>query len=132
MSVVVALGSFDFVDQARLRALREAARRARRLVIAVAADELVQRRTGRDPEVPAEERAELIGAFFPDARVEVAVSDDVETLVERFGADTVAVTGETATPGVVGGVRMMPIRVEASDPALRNRRGEVLWLPRSG
>lgn len=132
MSVVVALGSFNLVNSGHLRALHAAKRSARRLVIAVATDELVEQRTGETPNVGVEDRVELLEAFFPEAQVEVAASDDVAALLERFGADALAVSSTDADVAPVSGVRMLGIDVDDSTPSLRNRREEVLWLPRCG
>ncbi|NLA37217.1 MAG: hypothetical protein GX868_16240 [Actinobacteria bacterium] len=135
MSVVVALGSFNLVGLDHLHALAAANRGAKRLVIAVADDDLVERRTGSAPHGSVDDRVELLSAFFPDAHVAAAADDRVDALIAQFGADALAVSIEHADRTDLlanAGVRLMAVETATGTSALRNRSDEVLWLPRCG
>lgn len=95
----VALGSFDVFHVGHLRALRRAVQLCDQLVIAVAADELVESRRGARPVVELAQRFEIVESFALGAEVVTTEQDTVMHLVDVLGAEIAFVAGDDAAPG---------------------------------
>ena len=134
--VGLALGSFDMFHVGHLSALRQASPLTARLVIAVAADALVASRYGREPRVAEDERVEVLGAFYPEAVIEIVATDEAAVLAKHFDAGAAFVCGPVIDPPVespfqVGGMVVVPLRYEMTTSAslLKSLESDVLWLP---
>ena len=129
----LALSSFDMFHVGHLSALRQANELTERLVIAVASDDLVITRYGRSARVSQDERVEVLGAFHPEATIEVVDNDSALVLSTRFGLDVIFVCGPVAEPAVASpsGLTVVPLRYEMTSSAslLKSLESDVLWLP---
>lgn len=92
MVVGVITGTFDMLHAGHISALRHAAADCDRLVVAVAADELVAALRGVPPVVNAVERAEIVGAVREVHEVVTVDSADLVAIAAAVGAHRVFLT----------------------------------------
>ena len=129
----LAIGAFDAFHVGHLRSLVAAAGRCEELVVAVAADVLVEAVTGKPPVVGQADRAEVVSGFGLAATIRIVSEADLGCLVESTGASVVFVN--SAQPGASGagatdaGARLEVVDVEstASASLLLMELGSPFW-----
>ena len=102
-TVVFTNGVFDLLHRGHVEYLEEAASLGDRLVIGVNSDASVRRLKGeKRPLVPADERAELLGALACVDLVVVFEDDTPERLIREVTPDVLVKGGDWALDRIVG------------------------------
>lgn len=86
-SVVYTSGTYDLFHLGHLRMLQHASALGEQLIVAVSTDELVERYKGRRPEVPFEERIEIVRGIRGVAVAVAQRTQDKVAAHDRLGFD---------------------------------------------
>lgn len=97
MTTVITFGTFDVFHVGHLRVIERAAEHGDRLVVGVSADLLNERKKGRRPVFPEDERMRIVSSLKPVDEVFLEESlEQKREYIERYGADVLVMGDDWA------------------------------------